>query len=81
MPGVVAGSLLVFIFSIGFYITPALLGSPQDIWIAMLVEMQVNQVLNWNFGAAIALILLVVTVALYVVYVRLFGSARLGQLT
>jgi putative spermidine/putrescine transport system permease protein len=81
MPGVAAGALLVFIFSIGFYITPALLGSPQDIWIAMLVEMQVNQVLNWNFGAAIALVLLVVTVVLYVIYVRLFGPARLGQIT
>jgi ABC-type spermidine/putrescine transport system permease subunit I len=81
MPGVVAGCLLVFIFSIGFYITPALLGSPQDIWIAMLVEMQVNHILNWNFGAAIALILLVVTVALYVVYVKLFGPTRLGQIT
>jgi putative spermidine/putrescine transport system permease protein len=81
VPGIVGGSLLVFIFSIGFYVTPALLGSPSDVWIAMLVELQVNQLLNWNFGAATALILLAVTVLLYIVYVRLFGVARLGQLT
>jgi ABC-type spermidine/putrescine transport system permease subunit I len=81
MPGVLAGCLLVFIFSLGFYVTPALLGSPQDIWIAMLVELQINQILNWNFGAAIALVLLIVTVALYMLYVRLFGAARLGQVT
>jgi ABC-type spermidine/putrescine transport system permease subunit I len=81
LPGVIAGSLLVFMLSIGFYITPALLGSPQDVWIAMLVELQVNQILDWNFGAAIAAVLLVVTLALYVVYVKLFGSTRLGQVT
>jgi ABC-type spermidine/putrescine transport system permease subunit I len=81
LPGVFAGCLLVFIFSIGFYITPALLGSPQDVWIAMLVELQVNQILNWNFGAAIALVLLAATLALYVVYVKVFGAQRLGQVT
>jgi putative spermidine/putrescine transport system permease protein len=81
LPGVVAGSLLVFMLSLGFYITPALLGSPRDIWIAMLVELQITQVLDWNFGAAIAAVLLVATLALYVLYVKLFGETRLGQIT
>jgi putative spermidine/putrescine transport system permease protein len=81
LPGVVAGSLLVFMLSLGFYITPALLGSPRDIWIAMLVEMQITQVLDWNFGAAIAAVLLVATLVLYVVYIKLFGESRLGQVT
>ena len=81
LPGVIAGSLLVFMLSLGFYVTPALLGSPQDIWIAMLVELQVHQLLDWNFAAAIASVLLVTTLALYVVYVKLFGETRLGQLT
>ena len=81
MPGVVAGSLLVFMLSLGFYITPALLGSTREVWIAMLVEMQVNQVMDWPFAATIATVLLVVTVVLYAVYIRLFGHARLGQLS
>ena len=78
LPGVSAGCLLVFMLSLGFYITPALLGSPREIWISMLIELQVNQVLDWNFAAAVATALLVVTVALYVVYVRLFGGLRMG---
>src|SRR6185369_7310902 len=78
VPGVIAGALLVFMLSLGFYVTPALLGSAQDIWIAMLVELNVNQLLDWSFAAAIASILLVTTLALYVVYVRLFGDASLG---
>ncbi len=78
LPGVSAGCLLVFMLSIGFYITPALLGSPREVWISMLIEIQVNQVLNWNFAAAAATVLLAVTVALYVVYVRLFGELRMG---
>lgn len=79
MPGINAGVLLVFMLSIGFYVTPALLGSTRDIWISMLIEMQVNQVLNWEFAAAIAAILLACSLVLYVVYVKLFGYARLGH--
>jgi putative spermidine/putrescine transport system permease protein len=80
-PGVIAGSLLVFMLSLGFYVTPALLGSAQEIWIAMLVELHVNQLLDWSFAAAIASVLLVTTLGLYIVYVRLFGDASLGELT
>ena len=81
LPGVIAGALLVFMLSLGFYVTPALLGSAQDIWIAMLVELNVNQLLDWSFAAAIASVLLAITLGLYVVYVKLFGDASLGELT
>ncbi len=77
VPGIGAGAVLVFMLSIGFYITPALLGSTRDIWISMLIEMQVNQTLNWNFAAAIAAVLLAFSVALYVLYLRVFGPTRL----
>ena len=80
LAGVSAGSLLVFMLSIGFYVTPALLGSPKDIWISMLIELQVNQTLNWHFAAAIATVLMVSSLTLYVIYGRLFGYARVGQL-
>ena len=61
VPGIAAGCLLVFVVAIGFFVTPALLGGRGNIVIAMLIEEQVNQVLNWGFAAALAVALLAVT--------------------
>lgn len=61
LPGILAGSLLVFIQAIGFYITPALLGGQEEIMIAQLIEIQVNDLLNWPFAAALATTLLLIT--------------------
>ena len=61
LPGVFAGSLLVFIIALGFYITPALLGSPSDTMLSQLVVQQVQQLFNWGMGSAMAFILLVAT--------------------
>ena len=47
MPGVIAGSIIVFMSSIGYYITPALMGGPGQTMIAMLIENNINQTLNW----------------------------------
>jgi putative spermidine/putrescine transport system permease protein len=77
LPGVVAGSLLVFIQTLGFFITPALLGGRRDVMIAQLIELQLNQLLNWGLAAAIALILLGATLTLFVAYTRLVGVDRL----
>jgi len=57
LPGVWAGSLLVFILALGFFITPALVGGPQDIMIAVLIEQQV-ELFNWPFASALAVLLL-----------------------
>lgn len=62
LPGVLSGSLIVFVLGIGYFITPALLGGTQNLMISQLIHDQVNIVLNWNFAAAIAIILLVFTV-------------------
>lgn len=62
IPGVIAGCLLVFIQAIGFYITPALLGGPNDIMIAQLIDIQVNELLNWPFASVLAVFLLTITV-------------------
>ncbi len=59
LPGVIAGSLLVFVLALGFYITPALLGGPQDMMLGQLIVQQISQVLNWGMGSAIAMVLLV----------------------
>ncbi len=76
LPGVYAGSLLVFILGLGFYVTPALLGSPHETTIAMYIQQQVA-LLNWGPATAMAILLLLVVVALLAVYDRLFGFGRL----
>lgn len=64
LPGVIAGVLLVFILSLGYYITPALLGGPGDIMIAQLIQEQIGEFGEWGIGAALATVLLVGTVVL-----------------
>ena len=75
LPGVVAGTALVFILSLGFYITPALLGGGKVIMIAVLIEQQVRQFLEWGFASALSVLLLVSAVLVYVVLSRL-GRGR-----
>ena len=70
LPGIAAGGLMVFIISLGFYVTPALLGGPKDILLAQVIEFQISETLNWGFAAALSLILLVVTFFLYLLYLR-----------
>ena len=74
LPGVLAGSLLVFILSIGFFVTPALLGGLGDTTFVMLIERQVNRLGNWPLGAAMSVILLVATLVLVIVYNRVLSS-------
>jgi putative spermidine/putrescine transport system permease protein len=71
IPGISAGSALVFMMSLGFFITPALLGGPKHLMAAVLIEQQANRFLNWGLASALSTILLVVTLAIYAVYVRL----------
>ncbi|HEU0059354.1 MAG TPA: ABC transporter permease [Hyphomicrobiaceae bacterium] len=59
--GIVAGVTLVFVVSLGFYITPALLGGGKVLMFAMVIEQQVREFLAWNFAGALSVILLVVT--------------------
>jgi putative spermidine/putrescine transport system permease protein len=58
MPGVGSACLLVFILSLGFYITPALLGSARDLMISTLIVAQVNELFNWGFASALSVALL-----------------------
>lgn len=74
LPGVLAGVTLVYILSIGFFITPALLGGGRVIMIAVLIETQVRQFLNWSFAGALSAVLLAATLLVYFVLRRLFRS-------
>ncbi len=72
LPGIGSGSLLVFIYSLGFFITPALLGGRKEVMISMLIEEQVSSLLNWGFASALALALLLCTFLVFFVYSRFF---------
>jgi putative spermidine/putrescine transport system permease protein len=61
IPGVLAGSLLVFVLALGFYITPALLGSPRDTMISAFIANRVQQQLDWGLASAMALVLMGLT--------------------
>lgn len=77
-PGVAAGSLLVFILALGFYVTPALLGGPKDTLIAVYIQQQVG-FLNWGEATAMATLLLVIVLALLLVYDRVLGMRRMFE--
>jgi putative spermidine/putrescine transport system permease protein len=77
LAGVSAGGLLVFILSIGYYITPALLGSPGDQMVSYFVAFYTNTSINWGMATALGGLLLFATLVLYVVYSWLVGASRL----
>ncbi|MEV4102625.1 ABC transporter permease [Nonomuraea sp. NPDC049649] len=61
LPGLFAGSVLVFILALGFYITPVILGSPQNSMMSQLIVRQVTERLDWASGGAMAVVLAVLT--------------------
>lgn len=80
LPGLAAGCLLVFVLSLGFYITPALLGNPRDAMLSELIVNQVSQQLRFGVGSALGVVLLVVTLAFLALAARLIRVDRLlGQ--
>jgi len=78
IPGVSAGSALVFMMSLGFFITPALLGGPRHMMAAVLIEQQANRLLDWGLASALSGVLLVLTVSIYLVYLRVVRKAEGG---
>jgi ABC-type spermidine/putrescine transport system permease subunit I len=72
MPGVAAGILLVFVLSLGFYITPALVGGPRDFMLSMLIAQQV-ELLNWPYAACLSATLLATTLLIIAVFQWLPG--------
>jgi len=77
IPGLAAGTLLVFILAIGYYITPALVGGQDGLLISNLIAYHIQKSLNWSLGAALGTMLLVVVLIFYWVYNRLIGIDKL----
>ena len=72
MPGIMAGCLLVFMLALGFYVTPSLLGGGTFVMVGELVVTQFHH-LQWGFGSALAMVLLIIVAIVLVVAVRLVG--------
>lgn len=64
LPGVASGALLSFVMALGFYITPAMLGSSRDAFLSTLIQGQVQGLAQWGYGAVIGFILLLVTMVI-----------------
>lgn len=80
MPGLSAGALLVFIISVGYYITPALVGGTEGQMISNIIAFHMQQSNNWGLAATLGTLLLVLILTLYWVYDRFVGASniRLG---
>jgi mannopine transport system permease protein len=70
LPGVTSGCLMVFLLALGFFVTPALIGGPQQMMIATLVSQQVREMLDWPFAGALVGVLLVFVLGLTLVFRR-----------
>lgn len=76
-PAIVNGSTLVFITCLGFYVMPVLLGGPREQMIAGLIGQQIEELLNFGEAAAMSVVLLAASLAIYALYNRYFGLDRL----
>jgi len=80
VPGIGAGCILVFILSIGYYITPELVGGTKGVFISNRIAYHISSSLNWGLAAALGTILLVAVLTLYWVYDKIVGidNVKLG---
>lgn len=72
LPSIGSGALLIFVMALGYFITPALLGSPSHMMLGELIAQLIQSLVDWGLGGAAALFLLAVTTLLYAVQLRIF---------
>jgi putative spermidine/putrescine transport system permease protein len=77
VPGIGAGCILVFILSIGYYITPSLVGGQTGTFISNFIALHISETLNWGLAAALGVILLAVVLFLYFLYDRIVGVSNM----
>lgn len=78
-PGIIAGSILVFIPALGAYVTPRVLGGSKNLMIGNLIELQFGQGRNWPLGSALSITLLIIVTVALLVYVRNAATAGGGH--
>lgn len=75
-PGLASAALMVFVMSLGYFVTPALLGGTANMMLAELIAQLVQSLLNWGLAGAVALMLMVVTLGLYALQLALFNTHK-----
>jgi spermidine/putrescine transport system permease protein len=78
-PGIIAGSILVFVPSLGAYVTPRVLGGGKQMMIGNFIELQFLQGKNWPLGAALSMLLLLIVMVALLVYVRYANKGSSGH--
>ena len=78
LPGINSGCLLVFILTVGSFVTPDLLGGPKEIMIANVIQREYYESFNWPFGFSLAVLLLLAVLTLAVLYNRVFKMEKIG---
>jgi putative spermidine/putrescine transport system permease protein len=77
LPGVGAAVILSFMICVGFYVTPALMGGPQDTMVAMSIYTQIEEIKDWGFASAQSTLLLAAVLILFMTYIKFFGLGTL----
>ncbi len=75
-PGIVAGSILVFVPCLGAYVTPRILGGGKNMMVGNLIDLQFGQGRNWPLGSALSITLLIIVTAALLAYVRTISRGR-----
>lgn len=75
-PGMAAGALMVFVMSLGYFVTPALLGGAANMMVAQMIAQFVQSLLNWGMGGAAAFVLMVITLILYTIQFKLLNVKK-----
>jgi spermidine/putrescine transport system permease protein len=80
LPGVMAASLLIFIPTVGDYITPALVGGPDGMMISNLIQAHFGKVNDWPMGSALAICMMIIVALISVIYIWISRKAteRIG---
>jgi putative spermidine/putrescine transport system permease protein len=77
MPGVIAAAVLVFIFSLGFYITPAILGGGKTLMVAEWISLQILDLIRWGLGTMMATVLVLAIIATLAIFSRIVDLRRI----
>lgn len=77
MPGIAAGCLLTFILTVGSFVTPSLLGGPEDLMITMIISQRFLTLFDWPFGSAASIVYLIIMIAFVFIYDRYIGLKRI----
>ena len=77
MPGVIAAGVLVFIFSLGFYITPAILGGGKTLMVAEWISLQILDLIRWGLGTMMATVLVLTIIVTLLVFSRIVDLRRM----